>query len=81
MEIQNRCDAVPPDGKDPIENYRLIENELKQYSETLHARPRIIVANKMDVTGAFSGPAAEEMGGVFVLRGNSGNGVGAIVGN
>jgi hypothetical protein len=35
----------------------------------------------MDVNGNFYGPAAEEMGGVFVLRGNKGNGVGAIVGN
>jgi hypothetical protein len=35
----------------------------------------------MDVNGTFFGPAHEEMGGVFVLRGNKGNGVGAIVGN
>ena len=35
----------------------------------------------MDVNGTFYGPAHEEMGGVFVLRGNKGNGVGAIVGN
>jgi hypothetical protein len=35
----------------------------------------------MDVNGTFYGPAAEEMGGVFTLRGNKGNGVGAIVGN
>jgi hypothetical protein len=35
----------------------------------------------MDVNGTFYGPAHEEVGGVFVLRGNKGNGVGAIVGN
>ena len=45
-------DCMPPDGADPIDNYRLIENELEQYSKALYARPRIIVANKMDVTGA-----------------------------
>ncbi len=45
-------DCVPPDGSDPVDNYRLIENELKQYSEALYARPRLIVANKMDVDGA-----------------------------
>ena len=35
----------------------------------------------MDVNGNFYGPAAEEIGGVFRLRGNGGNGTGAIVGN
>jgi GTP-binding protein len=45
-------DIAPPDGKDPAENYRMIENELKLYSETLHARPRLVVANKMDLDDA-----------------------------
>jgi GTP-binding protein len=45
-------DAMPPDGKSPADNYRLIENELKQYSAALFNRPRLIVANKLDVTGA-----------------------------
>jgi GTPase len=45
-------DLVPPDESDPVENFKLIENELKQYSETLYKRPRMIVANKMDITGA-----------------------------
>ncbi len=35
----------------------------------------------MDVNGNFYGPAATEIGGVFRLRGNGGNGTGAIVGN
>jgi len=45
-------DVVPPDGADPIDNFKLIENELKQYSKALYERPRMIVANKMDVDGA-----------------------------
>jgi GTPase len=45
-------DVAPLDGKDPVDNYRMIENELKLYSETLYARPRLIVANKMDMDGA-----------------------------
>ena len=45
-------DSVPPDGADPLDNFHLIERELEQYSKALHSRPRIIVANKMDVTGA-----------------------------
>jgi hypothetical protein len=35
----------------------------------------------MDVAGSFYGPSAEEVGGIFHLRGNGGNGVGALVGN
>lgn len=35
----------------------------------------------LDVAGNFYGPAADEIGGTFRLRGNSGNGTGAIVGN
>ena len=45
-------DAAPADGSDPVANFRLIENELKQYSETLYSRPRLVVANKMDLTDA-----------------------------
>lgn len=35
----------------------------------------------MDVNGNFFGPTAQEIGGVFLLRGNRGTGTGAIVGN
>jgi len=45
-------DAAPVDESDPVHNYHVIENELKQYSLPLYHRPRLIVANKMDLTGA-----------------------------
>lgn len=35
----------------------------------------------LDVNGNFYGPSAEEIGGTFRLRGNGGNGTGAMVGN
>jgi hypothetical protein len=35
----------------------------------------------MDVTGSFYGPAAQEIGGAFRIRGNNGTGIGVIVGN
>jgi hypothetical protein len=35
----------------------------------------------MDVNGNFYGPAAQELGGLFHIRGNGGSGTGAIVGN
>ncbi len=36
---------------------------------------------KLDVNGNFYGPTAQEIGGIFRLTGNGGNGTGAIVGN
>lgn len=45
-------DMVPLDGSDPAENYRLLEDELKLYAEEVYEKPRIVVANKMDLTGA-----------------------------
>lgn len=45
-------DVVPPDGADPVDNFKMIENELKQYSTALYERPRLIVANKIDIEGA-----------------------------
>lgn len=48
-------DAYPIDGSDPLENYELIERELKLYSEEIWQRPRIIALNKIDIipTGDF----------------------------
>lgn len=41
-------DCYPADGSDPLENYRLIEDELRLYSEQVWQRPRIIALNKVD---------------------------------
>ncbi|MBN9503103.1 MAG: hypothetical protein BGO01_07940 [Armatimonadetes bacterium 55-13] len=50
-------DAYPIDGSDPLENYHLIENELKLYSEEIWKRPRVIALNKTDIipAGEFGG--------------------------
>jgi len=40
------------EGRDPIEDYRQINEELRKYSERLAALPQIVAANKMDITGA-----------------------------
>ena len=39
-------------GRDPIEDYKTIQNELKQYGFGLDKRPVIVVASKMDEEGA-----------------------------
>ncbi|MBQ9021132.1 MAG: GTPase ObgE [Eggerthellaceae bacterium] len=40
------------EGRDPVEDYHIINRELELYSEDFASRPRIVVANKMDMPGA-----------------------------
>ena len=39
------------EGRDPVEDYRIINRELALHAEELAERPRIVVANKVDVPG------------------------------
>ena len=45
-------DMVPMDETSPIDSYHAIREELFAYSPKLAAKPEILVANKMDLTGA-----------------------------
>ncbi|HOM03299.1 MAG TPA: GTPase ObgE [Acetivibrio sp.] len=45
-------DISGSEGRDPIEDFEIINDELKKYNPVLFERPQIIAANKMDVTGA-----------------------------
>ena len=47
--LVHMVDVCPPTG-DPVEDYRVIRNELAQYSALLAEKPEIVVANKMDLT-------------------------------
>ncbi|MEI3116889.1 MAG: GTPase [Merdibacter sp.] len=40
------------DGRDPLEDYRIINDELASYEYRLMERPQIVLANKMDLDGA-----------------------------
>jgi len=42
-------DLDPGTGRDPVEDYRVIQQELKAYSPDLAARPQVVVANKTDL--------------------------------
>lgn len=42
-------DALPVDGSDPLENAKVIENELKTYAQGLELKPRWLVLNKSDL--------------------------------
>ena len=39
-------------GRDPVEDYEVINNELKQYNPELLKRPMVVAANKMDMENA-----------------------------
>ncbi|MEG0727764.1 MAG: Obg family GTPase CgtA, partial [Erysipelothrix sp.] len=45
-------DMGAEDGRDPIEDYRIINEELEKYDEKLIHKPMVVVANKMDMDGA-----------------------------
>ena len=42
-------DVSGSEGRDPIEDFKLINNELVNFSEELYKRPQIAVANKTDI--------------------------------
>ncbi len=47
--IVHLVDISGSEGRDPIEDYRAIRKELKNYSEHLASLPEIVVANKCDL--------------------------------
>ncbi len=50
--ILHVIDMSGSEGRDPFEDYKVINNELASYKYNLLKRPQIIVANKMDIPGA-----------------------------
>ena len=48
-QFLKHVDTFPIDESDPLENYHLIEAELKAYREDIWARPRLIALNKADI--------------------------------
>ena len=50
--IVHVIDMAGTDGRDPYEDYCVINAELKEYKMNLSNRPQIVVANKMDMPGA-----------------------------
>ncbi|PTE68317.1 GTPase ObgE [Staphylococcus devriesei] len=50
--IVHMIDMSGSEGRDPIEDYQVINKELLNYKQRLEERPQIIVANKMDIPEA-----------------------------
>ena len=46
------------EGRDPVEDFQIIEHELAQHADELTRRPRIVVGNKLDTEGAPERSAA-----------------------
>jgi GTP-binding protein len=45
-------EPLPPDGADPLDNYRTIRRELELYSSELAAKPEIVAVSKAELTGS-----------------------------
>lgn len=72
------------EGRDPIEDFRKINAELKEYSEKLASLPQVVVCNKCDVFGAAENLEVfrAEYGDryrIFPVTAVSGEGVSALV--
>ena len=50
--IVHVIDMAATEGRDPYQDYLIINEELKEYEQTLEKRPQLIAANKMDMPGA-----------------------------
>ena len=50
--IVHIIDMAGSEGRDPVLDYRQINKELKAYSEEFEGKPKIVVANKMDLPEA-----------------------------
>lgn len=50
--IVHVIDISGSEGRDPLEDYKIIREELKKYSPKLAERPEIIIANKADLPDA-----------------------------
>ncbi|AYX90031.1 GTPase ObgE [Staphylococcus cohnii] len=50
--IVHMIDMSGSEGRDPYEDYQVINEELKAYEHRLEERPQIVVANKMDIPDA-----------------------------
>lgn len=51
--ILHVIDMAATEGRDPYEDFLIINNELRSYKMNLLKRPQIIIANKMDLPNAY----------------------------
>lgn len=77
-------DAAGSEGRDPVEDFRAVEAELRLHSPELAARPRVLVGNKRDLPGWQEHwdrlqAAADGVSGAFGISAASRQGTDALV--
>jgi GTP-binding protein len=80
--ILHLVDVSPEALRPPEEAYRVVREELSAYSDALAARPEIVVANKIDRTGARAGVKRLAMacgGEVAAISAEGGRGLESLV--
>jgi GTP-binding protein len=76
-------EPFPPDGSDPLANYRAIRRELELYNLELVKRPEFVAVSKSELTGsgAVRERLARELGHeVFAISAVTGQGLSQLVG-
>ncbi len=75
-------EPLPSDGSDPIENYRVIRNELEQYNNELAARPEIVAVSKSEIPESqevFEQLSKEVDGEVMRISAVTGDGLNRLI--
>ena len=76
-------EPFPPDGSDPLENYRTIRRELTLYGPELAEKPAVVAVSKAELTGsdAVRQRLQEELGReVLAISAVTGEGLAKLVG-
>ncbi|MFH1877365.1 MAG: GTPase ObgE [Candidatus Omnitrophota bacterium] len=79
-------DITPFDGTEPADRFFQLEQELELYNRDVYLKPRIIVANKMDMPGAeenlkaFKKKVKKSKNEIFAISALSGEGVQQLIG-
>jgi GTP-binding protein len=45
-------EPMPPDGSDPVQNYRVVRRELELHGRALRDKPEIVAVSKAELTGS-----------------------------
>jgi GTP-binding protein len=75
-------EPMPMDGSDPLENYRVIRDELVQYDAKLGERPEIVVVSKAELPGSTEvrdSIAAESGADVLLISAVTGQGLNHLI--
>ena len=75
-------EPMPMDGSDPLDNYRVIRDELMQYDAKLGERPEIVVVSKAELPGSTEvrdSIAAESGAEVLLISAVTGQGLNHLI--